>query len=73
MPVPELERRHNHLSLISDTHSMVGLIRDCLKDEEKDRPMTQQLCQQLSTLKEATRYSESRQEGEEGGGRREGG
>ena len=69
VPVPELERRHNHLSLISDTHSMVGLIRDCLKDEEKDRPMTQQLCQQLSTLKEATRYSESRQEGEEGGGR----
>ena len=59
MPVPELERRHNHLSLISDTHSMVGLIRDCLKDEEKDRPTTQQLCQQLSTLKEATRYSES--------------
>ena len=71
MPVPELERRHNHLSLISDAHSVVGLIRDCLKDEEKDRPTTQQLCQQLSTLKEATRYSESRQEGEkeEGGGR----
>ena len=70
MPVPEIERRHNHLSLISDTHSMVGLIRDCLKDDEKDRPTTQQLCQQLSTLKEATRYSESRQEGEgEGGGR----
>ena len=70
VPVPELERRHNHLSLISDAHSMVGLIRDCLKDEEKDRPTTQQLCQQLSTLKEATRYSESRQEGEgEGEGR----
>ena len=69
MPVPEIERRHNHLSLISDTHSMVGLIRDCLKNKEKDRPTTQQLCQQLSTLKEATRYSESRQEGEEGGGR----
>ena len=69
MPVPEIERRHNHLSLISDTHSMVGLIRDCLKDEEKDRPTTQQLCQQLSTVKEATLYSESRQEEEEGGGR----
>ena len=69
MPVSEIERRHNHLSLISHTHSMVGLIRDCLKDEEKDRPTTQQLCQQLSTLKEATEYSESRQEGEEGGGR----
>ena len=69
MPVPEIERRHNHLRFIADTHSMVGLIRDCLKNEEKDRPTTQQLCQQLSTLKEATRYSESRQEGEEGGRR----
>ena len=69
VPVPEIERRHNHLSLISDTHSMVGVIRDCLNNKEKDRPTTQQLCQQLSTLKEATRYSESRQEGEEGGGR----
>ena len=69
VPVPEIERRHNHLSLISDTHSMVGVIRDCLKNKEKDRPTTQQLCQQLSTLKEATRYSESQQEGEEGGRR----
>ena len=69
VPVPEIERRHNHLSLISDTHFMVGVIRDCLNNKEKDRPTTQQLCQQLSTLKEATQYSESRQEGEEGGGR----
>ena len=69
VPVPEIERRHNHLSLISDTHSMVGVIRDCLKNKEKDRPTTQQLCQQLSTLKEASRYSESQQEGEEGGRR----
>ena len=67
MPVPEIERRHNHLSLISDTHSMVGLIRDCLKDEEEDRPTTQQLCQQLSTLKYVVQYSQSRQEGDEGG------
>ena len=66
VPVPEIERRHKHLSLISDTHSMVGLIRDCLKDEEKDRPTTQQLCQQLSTLKGAAQYSESRQEEEDG-------
>ena len=73
MPVPEIERRHNHLRLIDNTHSMVGLIRDCLKDEEKDRPTTQQLCQQLSTLKEATRCSKSRQKGEEGGGRGDGG
>ena len=67
MPVPEIERRHNHLSLIADTHSMVSLIRDCLKDEEEDRPTTQQLCQQLSTLKDVAQYSQSQQEGEDGG------
>ena len=71
VPVPEIERRHKHLSLITDTHSMVGIIQDCLKDEEKYRPTTQQLCQHLSTLKEAAQYSECRQEEEEG--RREGG
>ena len=69
VPVPEIQRRHDHLSLIADTHSMAGLIRNCLKDEEKDRPTTQQLCQQLSTLKEAAQYSECRQEWGEGGGR----
>ena len=72
VPVPEIQRRHDHLSLITDSHSMVGLIRNCLKDEEKDRPTAQQLCQQLSNLKDVARYSESRQEGEEGVGRGDG-
>ena len=64
MPVPEMERRHNHLSLIADAHPMLGLVRDCLKDKDTDRPTTQHLCQQLSALKEAAQYSESRQEEE---------
>ena len=72
IPVTEIERRCNHLTLITDTHSMMGLIRGCLKDEEKDRPTSQQLCKQVSTLKEAAQYSESRKEEEEDGGRADG-
>ena len=64
VPVPEMERRRNHLSLIADAHPMLGLVRDCLKDKDTDRPTTQHLCQRLSALKEAGQYSGSRQEEE---------
>ena len=64
IPVPEMERRRNHLSLIADAHPMLGLVRDCLKDKDTDRPTTQHLCQRLSALKEAAQYSESQQEEE---------
>ena len=67
MPVPEMERRRNHLSLIAGAHPMLGLVRDCLKDKDTDRPTTQHLCQRLSALKEAVQYSESQQN--EGGER----
>ena len=64
MPVPETERRQNHLSLIPQTHPMLCLSLDCLKDRDKDRPTAQQVCQQLSTLKEAPQYVQSHQERE---------
>ena len=63
VPVPETERRQNHLSLIPQTHPMLRLSLDCLKDRDKDRPTAQQVCQQLSTLKEAPQYVQSHQEG----------
>ena len=75
--VPETERRQNHLSLIPQTHPMLRLSLDCLKDRDKDRPTAQQVCQQLSTLKEAPQYVHSHQEGggegtgEDGGRERE--
>ena len=59
MPVLETERRQNHLSLISHTHPMLRLSLDYLKDRDKDRPTAQQVCQQLSTLKEAPQYVQS--------------
>ena len=80
-PVPELQRRHNHVSLVAETHPMLLLAKDCLKDTDTERPSAQQICRRLSTLKEAPQYAQSlegrggeREEGERvGEGGMEGG
>ena len=69
-PVPELQRRHNHLNLVAETHSMLRPAKDCLKDTDTERPSAQQICQRLSALKEAPQYAQSL---EGRGGEREGG
>ena len=58
-PVPELQRRHNHLSLVAKTHSMLCPAKDCLKDTDTERPSAQQICRRLSALKEAPQYAQS--------------
>ena len=70
IPVPELQRRSNHLSLVAETHSMLPLAKDCLKDTDTERPSAQQICRRLSALKEAPQYAQSL---EGRGGEREGG
>ena len=72
IPVPELQRRHNHLSLVAETHPMLRLAKDCLKDTDTERPSAQQICRRLSALKEAPRYAQSLEgrEGERDGGER---
>ena len=59
IPVPELQRRHNHLSLVTETHPMLRLAKDCLKDTDTERPSAQQICRRLSALKEAPQYAQS--------------
>ena len=59
VPVPELQRRHNHLSLVAETHPMLRLAKDCLKDTDTERPSAQQICRRLSALKEAPQYAQS--------------
>ena len=54
-PVPELQRRRNHLSLVAE----LRLAKDCLKDTDTERPSAQQICRRLSTLKEAPQYAQS--------------
>ena len=70
VPVPELERRHNHLCLVVETHPMLRLSKDCLKDTDTERPSGQDICRHLSALKEAPQYVQSL---EGRGGEREGG
>ena len=61
-PIPEIERRKNHIDLIDPEHPMLPVIRSCLKDKERERPSAQQLCQQIVLLKQAPEYSQSKQE-----------
>ena len=58
-PVPELQRRYNHLSLVAETHLMLCNVKNCLKDTYTERPSAQQICRCLSALKETPQYVQS--------------
>ena len=60
--VPELERRKEHLDLISPTHPLLEVALDCLKDKEGQRPTAEQLCSHLFALKESAAYRDSLQQ-----------
>ena len=57
--VPELERRKEHLDLISPKHPLLQVALDCLKDKEGQRPTAEQLCSRLISLKESAAYRDS--------------
>ena len=63
--VPELERRKEHLDLISPTHPLLIVALDCLKDNEDPRPTAEQLCSRLIGLKESRAYQDSLQQSPE--------
>jgi serine/threonine protein kinase len=59
VPIPETERRQNHISEIDPNHTLLQVALDCLKDEDIERPSAQQLCDRVAALKEDSQYSES--------------
>ena len=59
VPVPEIERRQNHIGEIDLKHPLKRVALCCLKDRDVDRPSAQQLCEKVATLKEGPQYSES--------------
>ena len=59
LPVPEANRRHNHLSLIPNTHPILPIAMDCLKDKDTKRPSAQETCRRLLALKETPEYKKS--------------
>ena len=61
MPVRELERRKNHISLIDPSHPLLAVALDMLKDRDYERPSSQEISSRLSALKEAPQYAQSKQ------------
>ena len=51
VPVPEVERRQAHISLIESTHPLLPIALECLKDAVTERPSSEELCQSLVALK----------------------
>ena len=48
--VSEVQRRESHINLISPTHPLRLIALDCLKDHNKSRPSSKELCLRLSIL-----------------------
>ena len=63
--VPELERRENDINKVPSTHPLLPIARHCLKDRDRDRPSSAQLCQSLAELKAAPGYEESKRESQQ--------
>ena len=57
--VSEIERRQNHIGKIDPDHPLLLIAFDCLKDKDTERPLAQNLCERLSSLKGDAKYEES--------------
>ena len=57
VPVPEEDRRKSHISLIASDHPLLVIAKTCLSYHEKQRPSSQDLCKELTKLKESEKYS----------------
>ena len=59
MQIPEVNRRHNHISKVDPDHPLLSVILDCLKDKDNERPSAHQLCDKIADLKEMDTYIDS--------------
>ena len=57
--VSEIERRQNHIGKIDPSHPLLSIALDCLKDKDTERPLAQQLCEKMASLKQNPKYEES--------------
>ena len=62
VPVPEVEHRQSHIDQVNSAHPLLPVALDCLKDRDRERSSTQELCHCLAVLKESPRYGESVQQ-----------
>ena len=56
VPVPEIERRRSHISLITQEHPLLIVALTCLQDDGEKRPSAQEICCHIAQLKSATLY-----------------
>ena len=68
VPIPEIERRQSHISLINPAHPLLPVALSCLKDKDRERPSTQELCHHIAGLKTSPQYTKSVQQSLTGDG-----
>ena len=59
VPVPEVNRRQNHISKVDPDHPLLPVIPDCLKDKDNERPSAHHLCERVADLKRMEKYIDS--------------
>lgn len=59
VPVPEVERRQNHIGLIGKGLPLLSVALECLRDANIERPSAEELSSRISTLKNSSVYADS--------------
>ena len=59
VPVPEHERRHEHINEADSESPLLRVSLDCLTDKAVYRPSSHQLCETIRRLRETHKYRES--------------
>lgn len=57
----ELKRRQNHLSLVPKDHPLLKTIQDCLKDDDAQRPSSEEVCHSIHIVKQGPKYIRSQE------------
>ena len=60
VPIPEIERRHEHIKKIDSSHPLLSIALKCLRNKSEDRPSSEELCESLSALKSSQKYKDSK-------------
>ena len=57
--VPEIDRRHNHISQVNSDNPLLPVTLGCLKDKDSECPSAHQLCERVADLRGMPKYLQS--------------
>ena len=60
LAIPEVERRENHIKLISGAHQMLPLAKECIQNSHESRPSSHDICNRVRSLRESHDYKDSK-------------